>query len=243
MRIQKFVVYISYEPNGSVCFLTQSDESKHWVLIFKSEDVCLRLDATDGVDGNVKSRYGEVDFSRYENKEIFVIAHFSGYICDVDMAVKKHTMNGTKYCVEYNNCPHYVARVLVYLESNAKAAGRSFLFNIDVFNKDECKYLKTMEVLKKCNNGFRNKQNKQIAEVVYKSRVGGSIGSLGFVASVASVSLPAAGIWGSLGYTVTVPMLGAFACPAFVFGVVSIAVVGISFMEPKSISMLAESDT
>jgi hypothetical protein len=114
------------------------------------------------------------------------------------------------------------------------------LFNTDVISK----YYKIMEVLEECNNGYKNKRNKEIAEVVYKSRVTGSIGAyLGFAGWGLSVSVPATGIWGSLGYTVTVPMLGAFAGPALVFGVVGIAVVGISFMKPEAISTLAESDT
>jgi hypothetical protein len=248
MKIQEFVVYISYEPIGSLCYLAQSDESKHWVLIFKSKDTCLKLDANNGVDDYVESHYEECDYSRYENKDMFVIAHFSGYICDIVMAVNEHTMNGTIYCVEYNNCQHYVARVLVFLESNTKAAtGRSLFFNIDVFNKDKCRYLKTMEVLERCSikdgckNEFQNKRNVKIAKAVNKSRLIGSIGVIGMVAS--GVSVPATGILGSLGCSV--PVLGAIGAPvAFAVGIVGLTLLGASvLLTPKMISTLSQSKT
>eukprot|EP00596_Hydrurales_sp_CCMP1899_P002385 CAMPEP_0119039960 /NCGR_PEP_ID=MMETSP1177-20130426/9741_1 /TAXON_ID=2985 /ORGANISM="Ochromonas sp, Strain CCMP1899" /LENGTH=264 /DNA_ID=CAMNT_0007004527 /DNA_START=85 /DNA_END=879 /DNA_ORIENTATION=- len=248
MKIQSFVIYISYEPIGSLCYLAKSDESKHWVLIFKSEDICLKLDANNGIDDYVESHYEECDFSRYENKDMFVIAHFSGYICDIVMAVNEHTMNGTIYCVEYNNCQHYVARVLVYLESNAKAAaGRSLLFNIDVFNKDKCRYLKTMEVLARCSitdgckNEFLNKRNIKIAKAVNKSRLIGSIGVMSMVAS--GVSVPATGILGSLGCTTSV--LGSIGAPvAFAVGIVGLTLIGASvLLTPKMVSTLSQSKT
>jgi hypothetical protein len=119
------------------------------------------------------------------------------------------------------------------------------LFNIDVFNKDECKYLKTMEVLARCNikdgsrNEFQNKRNVKIAKVVTKSRLVGSIGAIGIV--VSGVSVPTTGILGSLGCTA--PLLGAVGAPiALAVGIVGIAVLGASvLLTPKVVSILSQS--
>lgn len=238
--MKEFLIYVIYRPNGSLCLLTQSDESKHWALIIKSDNICMKLEASNGVNDYLKSHYVECEFSRYENEDIFLLAHFFGYLSDLDSAVDEHAMKGTKYCVELNNCQHYVARVLAYLESYLPATGRSISFNINVFDLDESKLRKTMGVLARNGNEIQNKRNVKISEAVFRSRVIGCIGASG--TGLLGQTLPAAGIWGSLGYTV--PLLGVGGTfLVTVVGVAGLAVIGATFLKPQIISALAQIET
>lgn len=225
MTIEEVEIYISYEviPQcpGKVTSLLQSNKSKHWAVVFKSNNWCMRLELDMDVNREVQPVYKGIHFREYigNKKNLHRIATYSGSIEDINFVVENHEMNTTSYSIINNNCQHYVATTLHQLSSFQETKIGRKMFG---FRKE---YHEIMKVLgaEKMGGGFEHVSNK-----VVKTSV---TGLKGFVSAVGVhlmtekltvAIIPYTGIMGMLGFTKSVTT-AAIAPVYFALGVVLIA--------------------
>jgi hypothetical protein len=98
-----------------------SDEDmnvKHWCLVFTPADepsTCRTVEITF----NRKLRIVFVDQQHNIGLHSFVLAEFRGVPSDVERILEAHPARGSIYSPYFNNCQHFAATFLLFLQSLA----------------------------------------------------------------------------------------------------------------------------
>lgn len=233
MSFQKVKICICYEDipqsrDKALPLLQHFNESKHWVLIFKAHDWCMRLELHIDKDKNIRPGYKGIDFRDYEmkKKDLHELATYLGFIEDINSIVENHKMNSTGYITVSNNCQHYAAAVLAELKllssQDTKKCPVGRERKMWRFTKE---YYKVMKVLgrQRIGGGY-----KHISNNIYRGLKGVAISvALPLVAQIAEIAtvtvIPYSGFLGWCGYTTTTTTISLLPIPAIALGIVLIA--------------------
>jgi hypothetical protein len=207
MAIEEVEIYISYDviPQcpDKITSLLQLNGSKHWAIVFKSKNWCMRLELDMDVNKEIQPIYKGIHFRECVGNEKILhrLAIYFGSIEDINFVAENHEMNTTRYSIVNNNCQHYVANTLSQLSSFQDIKDGRKMCN---FSEE---YSEIMKVLgrEKMYGGFEHVSNK-----VVKTSVTGLKGFISFLGvhliAQASQKVPVAvisysGILGSLSLT------------------------------------------
>ncbi|KAK1755547.1 hypothetical protein QBC47DRAFT_191001 [Echria macrotheca] len=101
-----------------------SIHTKHWALLFTTAGKKLRIELRPTPEGTIA-----IQQTRYDSQSIqsFPVGTFTGLRSDLDDMIAMHPMQGGEYSTRYNNCQHWLATALMFLEAlSAGRSGRSF---------------------------------------------------------------------------------------------------------------------
>ncbi|KAH8828609.1 hypothetical protein DL96DRAFT_1554333 [Flagelloscypha sp. PMI_526] len=221
----KFNIGIRFQPIGENTTSEDNIMKCHWALVVTPVDApkwSLRVELVTAND----VLYFPVSFS-----EVELAAHplgtWTGYLDDVLKMMEVHPMRGTSYSVVHNNCQHWAATLLVFLEAFARITiGRRF----DI--EYRTRYNNVLKVLTVDGTSLYHTPNSKLANVHLASFGGGAAAvSAAAIAAEATVLVPATGIMGWFGATVAVPTAGAaLATAALPFTVGAAAIAGGTYL-------------
>jgi hypothetical protein len=240
MAIEEVEIYISYDDipqcPDKVTSLLQLNGSKHWAVVLKSKNWCMRLELNMDVNREIQPIYRGIHFREYvgNEKNLHRLATYFGSIEDINFVVENHEMNTTKYSIVNNNCQHYVATTLSRLSSFQDTRDGRKMCN---FSQEYSKMMGVLGREKMCG-GFEHVSNKVVKTSV--TGLKGFVSALGVhliaqtTEKVTVAAIPYSGIMGLLGLTKNVTTVAILPAPIFVsLGVVLI--VGSMYITPEAV--------
>ncbi|KAH8804121.1 hypothetical protein DL96DRAFT_1632090 [Flagelloscypha sp. PMI_526] len=232
--MRKFHIGIRFEPLGQNTTNEISETSEtdilqcHWALVVTPVDTpewSLRVEL--GTENDVisfPSTLVEADLYAHP------LGIWTGYLDDVLKMMELHPMRGRSYSVVHNNCQHWAATLLVFLEALARS-GIGRRLDIEIGAQYD-RYTRVLAVLNIEGNSLYHAPNSKFARV-HLASVGGAAAAAGAsaMAAEATVLVPASGIMGWFGATVAVPTAGAVLASAiYPFTMGAAAIVGGTYL-------------
>lgn len=218
--MKKFKIGIRFQPIGQDTTSEADIVKSHWAI------VVTPVDKPNWSQRVELATWNDVLFFPATIVEKEVQAHplgiWTGYLEDIHKMMEVHPMRHTSYSVAYNNCQHWAATLLVFLQAFASTTtGRRF----DI--EYTARYNRALSVLQVDGNSLYHVPNSKLASV-HLAGMGGGAAAVGAaaVAAEATVLVPASGLAGWFGATVAVPTAGAAIATAalpFTVGVAAIA--------------------
>jgi hypothetical protein len=155
--MEMFKVGVRYQPLGDE---TANEEvgiyRRHWVLIFSGREYAFKIEA-GAVPGEQKDLFMEMNpCSR--SYPAFHLGVFIGKWSDLRRILKVHPQRGATYSPFFNNCQHFVAIYLLFLEAFCNEA-RERIFII----QHENRYAGITQTLHLHKNHVWNKPNAVMA--------------------------------------------------------------------------------
>ena len=179
--------------------------SKHWVLVFSQGDVAFTFEAFNS-SGDVSMLVSPCPPSY----GAFRLGSYYGRWYDLERIMAVHPQRGSLYSATFNNCQHFVALFLLFLNSVAQSK-RGRHFSID----NGGRYAKVRGTLNFSGLGVWNKPNLVMATLNITTGASGvAVAAARMAGSQQSVILFVGQILGTLGVAETVmssPYLNAFA--------------------------------
>jgi hypothetical protein len=196
--MEEFTMGVRYQPLG---YPTANAEvaiyKRHWVLVFTGKEHTFTLEAHKNqdeqqvllIETNVTSRAYQA----------FQFGIFHGKWSDLNDIIRVHPQRNTAYSAWYNNCQHFVAIYLLFLNAFANhAEGRYFIID------DGDRYAGIQKSLNMSGNHVWNKPN-MIMATLKGAAVVSTTGAAGAAAIAAeattAVTVPGGGLMGWLGVT------------------------------------------
>jgi hypothetical protein len=196
---------------------------RHWVLVFTGEEHAVTIEANmdPGEQQNILIERKTVPRAYHA----FRLGTFHGEWSDLRNVLRAHPQINTVYSPEYNNCQHFVAIYLLFLNAFAKhAEGRYFIID----NGD--RYAGIKKTLNMSEDHVWNNPNMYMV-TLGRAVVAGTTGAAGAAVIAAeattAVTVPAGGIMGWLGVTNVVVVPAAYATFAAVCVPIAVGLVGL----------------
>jgi hypothetical protein len=234
MSLMQFDVGVRFEvlgtPHGTTAATTDQEATtkRHWALIFtsrKPEPFSIRVE--------LRNTNGDISMPLHKfDEEVYVhpIGTFKGVPDDIDRIIAMHPMRGTKYSAAFNNCQHWVATALVYLQALAdKTPDRHMRIT------NQALYDKVLRALKKSGTSLYNRRNLLFmgAQSIALGSMGGAMVAAGVAAEATTVvtttvAVPAAGIAGWFGATTTATVATVAPAACATAGLVALPIIGVA---------------
>jgi hypothetical protein len=201
----RYDVGVRFSPIGDSSTTDETSvATKHWALVFSPlpDRASSRLiELVKGNDGIVAMITTEIDFLL----PYHAVAIYEGELSDTDSILEAHPMRGSCYSAFFNNCQHFVATFLHFLDAFAfEPNDKSFTVT------NPARIERVQSVLTRDGRQLYNATNMQLEAARVKAVVGAgvafvaaSIGAQATVASTVVSTVPASGIMGWLGATTT----------------------------------------
>jgi hypothetical protein len=205
MTRMRYNVGVRFSPIGDSSTTDETSvATKHWALVFspQPDNTSSRLiELVKGNDDIIVMITTEYDFLLPAHP----VATYEGELSDTDRILEAHPMRGSCYSTFFNNCQHFVATFLHFLDAFAFGHDdRSFTVT------DSGRIERVHSVLSRDGRQFYNAPNMQLEAARLKAMVGGvatfaaaSIAAEATVVSTVVSTVPAAGFMGWFGATTT----------------------------------------
>ncbi|KAL2064436.1 hypothetical protein VTL71DRAFT_4930 [Oculimacula yallundae] len=184
--------------------------SRHWALVFTTCEEpawSFRVELMPRKDDSLEIR------SQFREDEIY--SHpsgtWTGHIDEVVDIVNKHPMVGTEYSTAFNNCQHWAATTLIFLQALRPHSPYQTPFTIIHL----ARYKDILKVLNRQNTSLYHDSNLTFhgAHLLAASGTAGALGVAAFAAeATTTVSIPATGLaafFGAAPSLAVVPAAGA----------------------------------
>ena len=183
-----------------------SAKSKHWAVVFTPKDgarssVRVELDCLDN---------GNIDILNKSYPEMALPSHplatYEGSLSDIDEVLKILPIrSGDKYSTWFNNCQHFAATFLVFLDAFAEnRKNRSFHIT------EVSRMSGVLSVLNKNGSTLSNRVNIYMVSPAPVAGIA-TVGALAAAEATVISTVPATGLLGWLGATTTVVAPAAYA--------------------------------
>lgn len=200
---------------------------KHWVLVFSppSQEFAFTFEAAPGADER-KTICTPVNYHTGTYKA-FPLGTYYGEWDDLLDVLRIHPQRGSEYSSCFNNCQHFVAIFLLFLQAFAKSTLERKI-NID----EPTRYTKLRAVLRTAGEGrVWNEPNIAVGAMLFMPiPLGGIAGAGAAIAAEATVTstVSAGGLAGWFGMTTTVIAPAAYASFAAVCAPIALGLTGVA---------------
>lgn len=129
---------------------------KHWALVFNPKNhfyESRRVEVGYDSDGMIQMR----NTSHNMPLPSYPFADYEGYLSDIDEVLKIHPMAGHRYSMVFNNCQHFVATFLVFLEAFASKRWDRVLSVTD-----SARWTDIYRVLRRTGSIYYNEPNRSL---------------------------------------------------------------------------------
>ena len=207
--MEEIAIGVRYQALGDpTTNLEESVYSKHWVLVFSGRDVAFTIEAV--ADGSRERPEILMEVSPCSpSYDAFRLGSYSGRWFDFERILRVHPQRGSIYSVYFNNCQHFVALFLLFLNALAKSEdGKQF--NIDNGER----YARIKRTLGISGDNVWNKPNLTMSTLSWATIGGGGAAARAAVLLAEAqqvVTVPAGGLLGFFGATQTTMVPAAYA--------------------------------
>lgn len=224
-RSSLYRVGIRFSPLGNINENSdRSVSSKHWCLVFTPANepgTCRTVQAFPNIAGKVAI----LDRNHNEELPYFLLADYHGTEEDVERALEAHPARGSTYSACFNNCQHFAAIFLLFLQTFANGRVNKCFRIVDTNRMQTVQSVLVYQGLKVHNNPnplFEFGTTRLLA----LSTCG--VASLAMAAeATVTYTVPASGIAGWFGATTSVVVPAAYASAAAISAqAVAVATIG-----------------
>ena len=196
--MEEITMGVRYQPLGDPAANAEvSVYKRHWVLVFTGKEHAFTIEANKN-SREQQDMLIEIN-SCPQAYQAFRLGTFHGEWSDLRKIIHVHPQRNTVYSAWYDNCQHFVAIYLLFLNAFANhAQGRYFIID----NGD--RYACIKQTLNMSGNHVWNKPNMIMAtlKVAAVAAAGATTGATMVAAeSTVAVTVPASGIMGWFGFT------------------------------------------